>query len=211
MSQAAMRHSCSLWRDAICVLLFVLHMRVSSAPASKSGRRGFVHQMQERPLATVEWTNLSLVLLLRTCATVGCVHTYERDLRPSLLTFFPWRHVPLLVVLDHDDPRSQKMQRRFSERPPFAEVKMSVHEDDPSVWERGHERQQYSQFFADLYTDKRFVGFVDSDTLFITPVTPGDLFDPLSRPIVLAQARSCARMLARGAFELVRGPEGCKY
>ena len=134
------------------------------------------------------WRDMSLALFLRTCASQACVHTYERDLRPSLLAFFPWRLVPLIVVLDHEDPRNQAsgMFHRFSARPPFAAVRLSINEDDPSVWVRGHERQQYSQFHADLYTDKDTVGFVDSDTLFVTPVTPGDLFDH-KRPIVIAQ------------------------
>lgn len=35
-----------------------------------------------------QWSNVSLTLLLRTCAAHACVHTYERDLRPSLLAFF---------------------------------------------------------------------------------------------------------------------------
>ena len=76
---------------------------------------------------------------------------------------------------------------RFEERAPFCEVKLSVNEDDPDVWVRGHERQQYSQFHADLYVDASFVGFVDTDTLFVTPVTTGDLFDPERRPLIIAQ------------------------
>ena len=36
-------------------------------------------------------------------------------------------------------------------------------------------RQQYSYYFADLYTSSEFVGLVDTDTLFINTVTPSSL------------------------------------
>jgi hypothetical protein len=42
-------------------------------------------------------------------------------------------------------------------------------------------------FYADLFVNAEFVGFIDSDSLFITPVMPEDLFDGLGRPKVLSQ------------------------
>ena len=152
------------------------------------------HAVSERSCASdaaaMEWSDVSMTLLLRTCAFPKCLDSYERDLRPSLLAFFPWRQVPLLVVLDHElqqEDGSEQKVHLFERRAPFASVAMSVREDDASVWIRGHERQQYTQFHADLYTDKDFVAFVDTDTLFVTPVTPGDIFDSCWRPIVVGQ------------------------
>ena len=46
----------------------------------------------------------------------------------------------------------------------------------------GYVRQSFSHFHADIYTDAEYVALVDSDTLFVTPVTPGDLLDPFGRP-----------------------------
>ena len=139
-----------------------------------------------------EWSAVSMALMMRSCTAQACVHTYERDLRPSLLAFFPWRAVPFFVVLDHDDPENEaaRLPERFSARAPFAQVRFSWTEagTDAAVWgHRGHERQQYTQYFADYYTDAELVGFVDSDTLFITPVTRGDLFDERLRPRIIGQ------------------------
>lgn len=41
----------------------------------------------------------------------------------------------------------------------------------------GYARQQWSTFYADNYTDAEWIGIVDSDTAFITPVVPDDLFE----------------------------------
>ena len=55
----------------------------------------------------------------------------------------------------------------------------------------------YDIFHADLYCHTEHVGFVDSDTLFATPVTPGDLFDEHGRPMIVAQASKHGKQ-ARG-------------
>jgi hypothetical protein len=41
--------------------------------------------------------------------------------------------------------------------------------------------------YADLYTTSEYVALVDTDTLFITPVTPADLFDAEGRPVMIVQ------------------------
>jgi hypothetical protein len=40
----------------------------------------------------------------------------------------------------------------------------------------GYSRQQYSNFYNDNYTKNDYIGMVDSDTFFITEITPEDLF-----------------------------------
>lgn len=40
----------------------------------------------------------------------------------------------------------------------------------------GYCRQQYSNFYGDLQTDADVIGFVDTDTVFVSPVTPEYLF-----------------------------------
>jgi hypothetical protein len=149
-------------------------------------------------LETLQWEDISMTLMLRSCASFDvCGRPYERDLRPSLLSFSTWKRVPVLVVLDHEDDMGSSSSNPnvslYSSRPRFCKVKVSLRDgeggkEDPTIWNfRGHERQKYTHLHADLYTDKEFVGFIDTDSLFITPVTPGNLFDSLWRPIVIAQ------------------------
>ena len=49
----------------------------------------------------------------------------------------------------------------------------------------GHDRQQLVMFWADNFTASEYVGFVDTDTLFITQVVERDLFDTTGRPVVI--------------------------
>ena len=40
-------------------------------------------------------------------------------------------------------------------------------------WRReGYSRQQYSNFYADLYTDAEYAAIIDSDAMFTTPGEP---------------------------------------
>ncbi|CAN0257895.1 unnamed protein product, partial [Scytosiphon promiscuus] len=54
-----------------------------------------------------------------------------------------------------------------------------------SNWRReGYSRQQYSNFYADLYTDAEFLAIVDTDSAFQAPAVPSDLFEN-GKPIVV--------------------------
>ena len=46
----------------------------------------------------------------------------------------------------------------------------------------GYCRQQYSNFYADLYTDRDYVGVVDTDAYFMRPPTPDDVFQRTADP-----------------------------
>ena len=53
-----------------------------------------------------------------------------------------------------------------------------------SVW-WGKARSIVDKFYLDRVTNAKFVGMVDSDALFVTPVTRSDIFEG-SRPIIKA-------------------------
>ena len=40
----------------------------------------------------------------------------------------------------------------------------------------GHDRQQYGMFYADLFTQCSYIGFLDTDTLFEGMILPQTLF-----------------------------------
>ena len=41
----------------------------------------------------------------------------------------------------------------------------------------GYCRQQYSNFYSDLYTDRQYIGIIDTDAYFIRPPNPDDIFE----------------------------------
>lgn len=55
-----------------------------------------------------------------------------------------------------------------------------------SVHLSGHDRQQLIMFWADNFTNSEFVGFVDTDCVFITYVDRDDLFEN-GKPVINAR------------------------
>ena len=156
-----------------------------------------------------DWAQVSMAMFVRACSTPKCLQPVEWYLRPSLLAFWPWQHIPAIIVLDEyvklsdfsttghwsdgerdlnaHDAANEAARTMLAEQPPFFVVKESLMENDPLVWNTGYVRQLYSHFHADIYTDAEYVALVDTDTLFVTPVTPGDLLDTRGRPIMIVQ------------------------
>jgi hypothetical protein len=56
--------------------------------------------------------------------------------------------------------------------------------NEPSTYyKRGHDRQQRLMFWADNFTTAEYVGFVDTDCVFITYVDREDLFEN-GKPVI---------------------------
>lgn len=102
----------------------------------------------------------------------------------SHLLFWPrtkWPQSDIVLVWDNESLHDHHMANLLSHIPPYPNV---MFENRPlsgtlcSNWRsEGYSRQQYSNFYSDLYTDADYIGIVDSDSSFSTPVVPEDLFD----------------------------------
>ncbi|CAN0126901.1 unnamed protein product [Scytosiphon promiscuus] len=140
----------------------------------------------------VDWENAPRVDLV--CRTYsGGLYTMWNIFFPSYLLFWPmreWKSSELVVVLDGESPSDHEqgtvlqhlalpsmVRVRYEARPPEGTL--------CSNWRReGYSRQQYSNFYADLYTDAEFLAIVDTDSAFQAPAVPSDLFEN-GKPIVM--------------------------
>lgn len=94
----------------------------------------------------------------------------------------------LTMVFDDDVPEDHahaveevlRMQRDVRSTAHFMPARPEVYHS------KGHTRQQWAMFWADNYTDAPLVGFVDTDAVFVAPVSDAALFDGAGRPRVLA-------------------------
>ncbi|CAM9643137.1 unnamed protein product, partial [Hapterophycus canaliculatus] len=100
-----------------------------------------------------------------------------------------WKSSRLVVILDAESPGDRE-KGTVLEHLTFASMVRVKYEAQPpegtlcSDWRReGYSRQQYSNFYADLYTDAEFLAIVDTDSAFRVPVVPSDLFEG-DKPIV---------------------------
>ena len=128
-----------------------------------------------------KWVNTPDVTIL--CRLYnGSVLEYYNIFSVSYLLFWPyqkWLNSKLVLVLDGETKDDSRMGTILANLPPYPEVHFEEYKENTfcSDWRReGYSRQQYSNFYSDHYTQSEFIGIVDSDSFFVTSVTPEDLF-----------------------------------
>lgn len=81
----------------------------------------------------------------------------------------------MVVVLDDNSEDDHKLGTILTNLHFLSRLEVKYEAPPPkhtlcSDWRsKGYARQQYSNFYGDLYTDADYVAFVDSDAGFITP------------------------------------------
>ena len=123
----------------------------------------------------------SLSIMCR--AYSGSVLEYYNVFLVGYHLFWPkeqWPNSDLVVVLDDENELDHRLGSVLANLPPYPKVhyeKMPTEQTFCSQDRRiGYSRQQYSNFYSDLYSGKDFIGIVDSDSVFSTMVIPDTLF-----------------------------------
>eukprot|EP00667_Euglena_gracilis_P003800 EG_transcript_3809 len=104
----------------------------------------------------------------------------------STVHFWPLAHLKLTIVADAEDVALQPLLQPFlAGLPPLLRraIRVVLNPITP-FYSHGHDRQQFFMFFADHYCDGEYIGFVDTDCLFVTPVVYSDLFTG-GKPVVI--------------------------
>ncbi|KAK3580859.1 hypothetical protein CHS0354_032920 [Potamilus streckersoni] len=114
---------------------------------------------------------------------------YENVLVPSMRYFWPG-NVSMVVVLDAENDEDKKLGKTLPNKYPYPRVE---YQDpiDPSIYHgKGHERMQRDFFYPETKVKKKYVGFLDTDTVFVTRVTPDLLFED-GKPVIIANYGEC--------------------
>ena len=84
------------------------------------------------------------------------------------------------MVLDEENELDHTMATLLSNLPPYPKIVFEKLPNEDTFCSNlrrvGYSRQMYSNFYSDLYTNKEYIGIVDSDAMFMTPVVPENLF-----------------------------------
>ena len=170
-----------------------LFVRMSPSPESLGP---FTHFLQPSLLLFWPWRQAELVVMLEAncsklppgaCAGAGAAGEHDERTAgnqnwESHQELASSKSLQNMSAEHLDIVRAREL---LTQNPPHARVRHPVNEDESSIFAAPRSRQQYAYFFADLYTSSEFVGLVDTDTLFITPVTPRSLFDEQERPYLV--------------------------
>ena len=118
----------------------------------------------------------SLELVIRTSSFPMFVRLYSTWFLKSLKLFWPEHRENLTLVLDEENKKDHDVGNRYSQQWPYPKI-FYRKPGDPSIYRSFQRWRMFlSYFYAEEYTSAEYVGFVDTDTLFTTVVTPNMLF-----------------------------------
>ncbi len=109
---------------------------------------------------------------------------YFSMLVPSM-KYFWFLPVNLTVVLD-DTPEDREFGKEIASKFPFPTICYD-RKFDPKIYDNdGYKLQQLSMFYAEECFDQKYVGFIDTDTFFVTSTTPELMFNR-TKPLVIGR------------------------
>ncbi len=104
----------------------------------------------------------------------------------SLKLFWPKSQTNLVMVLDEEMKNREKIAHALSNwTAGLNSTKIAYNKPSRYYGRVGHDRQQLIMFWADNFTNADMVGFVDTDTLFVTVPDCEDLFEHEDKPVVI--------------------------
>ena len=114
---------------------------------------------------------------LRATSKPDLVRLYHQVLLRSMEFFWDREKYPvnLIVVLDDENPNDHDFGKSISTM--FPHPTIVYEEPNPFYGTRGTIRMQWSMFWADMYATGEYIGFLDTDTLFVTLIDNDMLFE----------------------------------
>ena len=124
-----------------------------------------------------------LELYLRMTGSVPIFRVYYSDVLVQSMRYF-WPDISsMVVVLDEEKPDDHTYGDTIRTTFPFPRICYMANLTVPGY--SGKDRMQRDMFYAEQCTSKRYVAFVDTDTMFITRIVPELLFHG-DKPIIIA-------------------------
>jgi len=117
----------------------------------------------------------SLELALRMNSNPKFIKLYSTWFTLSLKVFWPQRHLNLTLILDDENKEDHATGEMLSKVWPWPKI-VYLHPWNESLYKNQRQRMYLSYFYPEEYVTAEYVGFVDSDTMFTTVVTPKMLF-----------------------------------
>ncbi len=112
----------------------------------------------------------------------GTSDFYFNTLVPSM-KYFWFLPVNLTIVLD-DTPEDRALAELIGADYPYPKVCFQPKVDEKYYHGKGYDLQQLDMFLIEKCFDKKYVGFIDTDTMFVTSATPELMFNG-SKPIMI--------------------------
>ena len=140
-----------------------------------------------RPYEGLNWRDTpDFVFYVRLTNDIRFANEYRRVLVRSMKLFVPNDAANLVVALDSEKRQDHEFGEQLKNEWPFPTI-CYMDPGDPRVYYgSGKVRMYWDMMYADKCTNAKYVGFVDTDTLFDTLVTPQLLFEG-QKPVIIAK------------------------
>ncbi len=109
---------------------------------------------------------------------------FQQQLLQSLLLFWPLQYLNMVIVLDEESKNTEFESLMRSNTKKIHNCIIRYNKPNQFYGGKGHDRQQLIMFWADSFSSSEYVGFVDTDTLFVSPVHQDDLFED-GKPVII--------------------------
>ena len=167
----------------------------------------YLHNINQSCISSTEWPHLEFFLPMHLSHHAPERNNEWRDIfMRSVLLFWPIRtsNVTLRILLNEELRNEStliknhiidyvaEMRNLLGKDFPWVEItyhapvylnKSGIPPNNVTVYESGHDRQQYMMLYADRMTNSEYVAFVDTDTFFHSYVDSQDLFER-GKPII---------------------------
>ena len=126
--------------------------------------------------------DLSMDLYLRMTTVVPTLPRYYETLLVQSMRYFWPDNFSMVVVLDYERHEDHLFAETIRQTFPFPSICFM----DPitGIKFSGRDRMQRDMFYPERCTSKKYVGYLDTDTVFISRIIPEMLFDE-GKPIII--------------------------
>ena len=149
---------------AVCLILhvFVSYVLIVDISISRSRTRKNTHEDEHMD-----------IYLRMTTASEKFVKFYDKVLVQSMYYFWP-DNFSMVVVLDNERARDHEFANIIQGT--FPHPRICFMDPIKVGWYTGKDRMQRDMFYPELCTSKKYVAYVDTDTMFVSRVIPEMLF-----------------------------------
>ena len=148
-------------------------------PAEESRNHKYIY----KPIPTIS----SITLFVRMASKLKKHRTrFYCDLFRTAVLFWPASFGKTVVVLDEESEQDHVLSNQINQHFPDRKLEVAFESlpKDASVLKfkgtqnpRGYNRQLWSSFFIDLYTNDHIIAWMDTDVAFLAPVTKETIFN----------------------------------
>lgn len=185
---------------ACCYILFLISPLLNSISRNTDEQivnlgvntLGRVKKMD--PYCNRPWPQLELFLPIYMTSNSNSKHfwrndEYDRLFLQSLTLFWPFKksNTSLLIIINEENFQGviqANISSKLEEYRHFITGGINIKLTPPSEYYiKGHDRQQLLMFWADNFTTAEYVGFVDTDCVFVTYIDREDIFEN-GKPVI---------------------------